>query len=236
MNFENELLLIPDTQDVERDRLAQIWQEKGGDVLRIGKFWIRPETKNKRVSIYGYDSFCLVLAQVLNLELYMPKDEELAHLATSFLKREIELIQLQDAHQVVYPKFIKSVQPKLFKAEVFKSFEQLKQVTSDITATELLLVSEVIQVEKEVRSFILDHKIQDLAFYEGQGDLSSGEKFIQEFLDSTKIKLPKTFVFDIGFNQDLGWFAIEFNSSWGAGLNFCQAEKVITCIREATIN
>ena len=48
--------------------------------------------------------------------------------------------------------------------------------------------------------------------------------------------LPKSYVLDIGYNKANGWFIIEFNASWGAGLNGCQAEKVIECIRTATVN
>jgi len=34
-----------------------VWEERGGEVKRIGKFWIKPEIGNKRVAIYGNDSF-----------------------------------------------------------------------------------------------------------------------------------------------------------------------------------
>ncbi|WP_394337843.1 hypothetical protein [Chitinophaga silvisoli] len=40
---------------------------------------------------------------------------------------------------------------------------------------------------------------------------------------------------DLGFNEVLGWFVLEFNASWGAGLNGCRAEKVIDCILAATL-
>jgi len=50
------------------------------------------------------------------------------------------------------------------------------------------------------------------------------------------LDLPTTFVLDLGYNEKLGWFVIEFNSSWGAGLNFCKPEKVVECIRAAAVN
>ncbi len=55
--MKNELLLIPDKADVERDQLAIDWKRRGGEVKRIGKFWIKPIVDNKRVSIYGFDTF-----------------------------------------------------------------------------------------------------------------------------------------------------------------------------------
>ncbi len=41
---------------------------------------------------------------------------------------------------------------------------------------------------------------------------------------------------ELGHKEESGWFVIEFNASWGAGLNFCDAQKVIHSIRAATVN
>jgi len=234
--MKNEILLIPDKADIERDNIAKIWKENGGEVKRIGKFWVKPEVGNERVSIYGYDSFCLVLAQVLGIEMMMPKDEIIAALPKRHIKRKIEIVSLGAITNINFPKFIKSVTPKLFKAEIFVSEEALTSQVNDIEVTELLICSDVIGVDKEVRSFILNREIQDLAFYEGSGDINEARAFIEEFMETCDLELPKTFVLDIGFNEDDKWFVIEFNSSWGAGLNFCDPQKVIHCIREATIN
>ena len=65
--LENEVLLIPDKEDEERNDLANTWKYLGGEVKRIGKFWIKPEVGNKRVSLYGFDTFCLVLAGLKSL-------------------------------------------------------------------------------------------------------------------------------------------------------------------------
>lgn len=234
--MKNEILLIPDKIDVERDKIAKVWEEKGGEVKRVGKFWMKPEVGNKRVSIYGYDTFCLVLAQILGIEMLMPKDEIIAALSKRNIKRNIEIVPFGEIANIHFPKFIKPVTPKLFKAEIFASKEALTKKIDDVEAKELLICSDVIRVEKEVRSFILDSEIQDLAFYEGDGDINEARTFIEEFLNSCDLELPKTFVLDIGFNEDDKWFVIEFNSSWGAGLNFCDPQKVIHCIREAAIN
>lgn len=47
-------------------------------------------------------------------------------------------------------------------------------------------------------------------------------------------QLPRVVVIDIAYNQEKGWFVLEFNACWGAGLNNCNAEKVIDCIIGAT--
>jgi hypothetical protein len=40
----------------------------------------------------------------------------------------------------------------------------------------------------------------------------------------------------MAYDEQIGWFILEFNACWGAGLNNCKAEKVIDCIIDATIN
>ncbi|AXT50540.1 DUF4343 domain-containing protein [Aquimarina sp. BL5] len=98
------------------------------------------------------------------------------------------------------------------------------------------LFTNIIKIESEVRAFILSNKILDMAIYEGNSDLSSAREFLTCFLQNHTIDLPKSYVIDLGFNKTNGWYIIEFNSSWGAGLNFCDPNKVIAGIREATIN
>lgn len=234
--MENELLLIPAKADVEVDAIAKAWAARKGQVRRIGKFWIKPIIEDQKVSIYGYDSFCLVLAQLLDIKMLMPKDELIAALNYAYVKRKLQIETIAELSQIQFPKFVKSVTPKLFQAQVFDTKDKLLNVINDISTEEKLIISEPINIEKEVRSFILDNEIQDLAFYEGNGDLTEAKAFIQTFLKEKEVDLPKTYVLDIAYNEEVGWFIIEFNSSWGAGLNSCRAERIIDCIRAASEN
>lgn len=68
-------LLIPEKADPERDAVACAWRQDGGSVLHIGRFWSPPEMDRQRVHLYGNDTFCLVLAQKLRLELVSPPDD-----------------------------------------------------------------------------------------------------------------------------------------------------------------
>jgi hypothetical protein len=234
--MKDELLLIPEKVDAERNSLAQSWVKNGGQVLYVGKFWIKPETHNKRITIYGNDTFVLVLAQVLNLNLLSTKDEEIASIDFRFVKRNLDIVSVNQVNQIQFPKFLKPVKPKLFKAQVFPSIKDLNEVIESFEKEELLICSEIIEIEKEIRAFILNQKIMDLAYYEGNGELALPKDFISSFLENSKISLPSSFVLDIGWNQKQGWFIIEVNSSWGAGLNSCHPDKVLKCIREATLN
>ncbi|OQP68479.1 hypothetical protein A4R26_01345 [Niastella populi] len=66
--------------------------------------------------------------------------------------------------------------------------------------------------------------------------MTSGRKFVSDFICVNKNELPKVVVIDIAFSGKTGWFVLEFNACWGAGLNGCKAVNVIDCIIDATIN
>ena len=51
--MKNEILLIPEKSDTERGLVADIWKSNGGYVMQIGKFWERPDTNSKRITILG---------------------------------------------------------------------------------------------------------------------------------------------------------------------------------------
>jgi len=234
--MKNELLLIPEKADSERESVAKAWIKNGGEVIRIGKFWERPTSLSGRISIYGNDTFSLVLAQVIGVDLMQIQDDSISKLDINWIKRKIRIEELSNFQTLSFPIFIKPVKPKLFSSKVYQSKPEFLSATADLSSSEKIIVSEIIEIETEIRAFVLDKTILDAAVYSGSGDLNSANKFINDFIHNNHIELPKSYVVDIGFNSNVGWFIIEFNSSWGAGLNSCDPEKVIYGIREATIN
>ncbi len=46
--------------------------------------------------------------------------------------------------------------------------------------------------------------------------------------------LPSALVMDVGLTGHLGWVVIEFNAAWGAGLNGCDADRILPAIEAAT--
>lgn len=232
----NEILLIPDKADAERDSLAEVWKNNGGEVKRIGKFWEQQSIDpNKRITIYGTDTFSLILAQTLDLQLIEPEDELISQLDFNWVKRSVDLLKISDLTASVFPIFIKSVKPKAFKAMVYPDFNSFIHETKGIEKSEKIIRSSVIAIESEVRAFILNNQILDMAIYEGRSDLGAAKVYLTEFLQNRNLELPSTYVVDLGYNSLNGWFIIEFNSSWGAGLNSCNPTKVMSGIRQATV-
>lgn len=230
--FAGLILVVPERGDVERDAVAQAWQTGGGEVLRLGRFWDPPSLEAARVRAYGNDAFCLVLAQKLGLEPVSPPDDLLGHLDASLLGRAIELVTLADIDRLAYPCFVKSAVPKLFAARVYASVDALREETRGLAADTLLIVSEVVEFEAEVRCFVLAGQVLTLAAYEGEVlSLDAARELASRVATSPLV--PRTCVLDVGHIRGRGWALIEANASWGAGLNGCDAAAAARCIAAA---
>ena len=230
------ILYIPEKLDTEREAVAAQWQSHGGIVRKLGRFWEKPTIEEgAAVAIYGNDTFALVLAQVIGVTLVSPDDEIIAELDLSWVKREINIHALAQLSALSFPCFVKSVTPKLIPSKVYNDYESLLAATNALTPDTLFLTAAPVAISCEVRAFILKNKIQSLSIYEGHADIAEAELFINDFLAKTSIILPTTYVLDVAYIPGKGWCVLEFNASWGAGLNGCKPEKVIDCIKAATV-
>ncbi|MBO9198897.1 MULTISPECIES: ATP-grasp domain-containing protein [Niastella] len=232
------ILLIPEKTDPETEQVFEAWTKNGGQIKRLGKYWIRDEElARQQIAIYGNQAFSLVLAQIYNVELLSPDDSLIARLDQAWTKRIIQLKLIDQLTESDFPVFIKPVIPKMFMAGVFQTLNDFMQVAGGLEDTEKVLVSTIISdIKAEARCYVKDGMVKDLALYEGEADLTSATQFVLDFMDSNKKDLPKVVVIDIACSDIAGWFILEFNACWGAGLNSCKAENVIDCIIEATVN
>jgi hypothetical protein len=232
------ILLIPEKTDVELDEVIAAYTKRGGRVKRLGKYWVKDEAlAANRVAIYGNQAFALVLAQVYELELLSPDDTLITRLNYKWSKRKIEVKQIGLIKETDFPVFIKPVIPKMFLAGVFKKIADFKKAIEGLTDTEEILVSTIIDnIQAEARCYLMSGEVRDIAFYEGNADLADAKAFIAEFAVANKEQLPAVVVADIAYAPQTGWFVLEFNACWGAGLNNCNAENVLDCILSATFN
>lgn len=236
--MNSPILLIPEKTDIEFEDVFATWTRNGGEVRRLGKYWIRDEALSDReIAIYGNQTFAFVLAQIYEVELLSPDDTLIARLDSGWTRRDVQLKQIGDMNESDFPVFIKPVIPKIFVAGVFETAAAFKEVVQGLAAEEQILVSSIIDpIAAEARAFIRNGEIKDIALYEGSASLDEGRQFLAAFLSGNQNYLPAVVVVDIAFNEQTGWFVLEFNACWGAGLNNCSAEKVIDCIVNATVN
>lgn len=231
------ILLIPEKSDPEREAVAQCWARALGPVRRVGKFWEKPEVSAEDdCYLYGNDVFVLVLAQKMGLELLTVDESATVGVSAEWTKREMGLCALGEVKADDFPVFIKPFVPKSFKAGVYPDLPALLEETRGMAAHEKLIRSSVISIEAEWRCFVCGNEVLDISCYEGEGSTEPARGFAEAFLQSAdRALLPVTFVMDIGYNARNGFFLIEFNSCWGAGLNGCDPGKVLPAIKAATV-
>lgn len=228
MNTTGLNLLLPDKADWERDSVAESFASGGGTVHRIGRFWDPPVFDPRTVRVYGPDSFCLVLQQKLGLTLCSPSDELLLNLPTGFLKREITRHVLGGASVIAFPSFVKPVAPKQFRGAVYHSSAELAAECHGLSADTVIFVSEPVVFSAETRTFVSDGQVLDASVYQGKAEAAVARAFVESL--TRAIPLPRAVVVDVGLIDGHGWAVIEFNAAWGAGLNGCDAAKVLPAI------
>lgn len=225
-------LVVPEKPDSERDAVAKAWENQGGEVLRLGRFWEPPEMDRRCVRLYGNDTFCLVLAQILDLVLVSPRDELLIEVPSEIVGRKVGVTSLGSVDTLEYPTFAKSLVPKLFSAGVYGSCEEILAAAKDLPMDTLVLYSSIINLACEARVFVLDGKSATWGIYEGSGNVIEARAFADQV--AGQVELPKTCVLDLGQLDDGNWVLLEANATWGAGLNGCDPATVADCLLYAT--
>jgi hypothetical protein len=226
------LLLVPEKADPERDAVAAAWELAGGSVLRIGRFWDPPEVDRTKVRVYGADTFCLVLAEELHLDLVSPPDRILADAPEHLLGRRLRVMTLADLRRDDLPAFVKPVIPKQFRGAIYGSIDDLAEETHGLASDVEIMVSGIVTLVAEARTFVLDGAVRACAVYEGAGNTGEAASFARQV--ARTLDLPRTCVVDVGLLADGEWVLIECNATWGAGLNGCDANSVIDCIEAAS--
>ncbi|MCX7746936.1 MAG: ATP-grasp domain-containing protein [Clostridia bacterium] len=233
-DFTGLSLVVPDKPDIERDAVAKAWEEHGGNVVRIGRFWEPPELEREKVCLYGNHVFCMILAQKLNLKLLSPTDDLLINMRLKWIKRKVGISSILEAENLIYPCFVKPLIPKVFTAGKYDSYSELLKECTQLEGATPIIYSDIVDICAEVRSFVLNGKVLTASVYEGEADINSAEHFLKEFVLENSNRIPSTCVIDIGYIADAGWAVVEANAVWGAGLNGCDPLGAAVCIEKAT--
>jgi hypothetical protein len=226
-------LLVPAKSDPERNAVEEAFKLAGGAVLRLDRFWEPPSLDPRSVRVYGPDTFCLVLQQKLGLKLNSPADDLLLSLPKKLLGRTVRSVALDVLGREAFPAFVKPVTPKQFRAGVFASPDSVAAETQGLGTKTRVLVSEVVNITAEVRTFVLGGSVLDASLYEGEHPQIDLARRTSE-LAAQAVPLPPAVVIDVGYIENHGWAVIEFNAAWGAGLNGCDPKKVLPAIVRAS--
>ncbi len=236
MRFEDTTLMISRRPFLSRESVVKEWARRGGDVVRIDRFWnlSDDECQRKSVVLYGNSAFCGTVSERLDLKLATPSNSALPSFPCGWKKRTLRLTDLGSALEEDGEIFVKPVQQKLFEARVYRSKEDLANQCFGISPSTPVLLSEVVEFTCEVRAFILDGHLVDYAIYKGTGNKPSIRSFLMDVAASASW-LPSSLVLDIGHIAGRGWAIVELNPSWGSCLRGCKPELVAECIARATL-
>lgn len=181
--------------------------------------------------VYGNAIFCQVLADSLSLQLLGPPDDMLARLPHDLLGRRVTVSRLDQARELRYPCFVKSLPAKEFTSGLVSGADRLLALTSGLEPETGLLVSEVVHFEAHARAFIYDRKVLDCSIYKGQGDLAAATETAERvaLLEGT----PFGFVVDLAWKADR-WVVLKLKPAWSSRLKGNDPEKVFLSIAAAT--
>jgi len=195
--------------------------------------------------LYGEALFGPTLAEQLGLTLLNPPEDWLVRLPFEFKQRTISLSTLGAQRQRADAAFIKPPNDKSFPAKVYRGSELPQEYPDDMP----VLVSDVVQWEKEFRCFISNRSLRTYSIYSRFGELqhdcgfeSSAEEarqvevFVARLLADPRVDLPSATVVDVGCMGGSGhWACVEQNAAWGAGIYGCDPTAVLEVVRHAAV-
>lgn len=214
----------PDSRVLQAAALA-----KGWNVNRLHR-WTAPEFTGGKCCVYGETLFARFIAEHLKLQLLDPPHDWLPALPEEFRKRKVDHMTVSEARKIAHRSFIKPVDDKTFKAQVFDSGSELP---SHLEESEFVLVAEPLKWVVEYRFFLLNGKALTGSVYSRNGELdetpgSPGDfEIAQKLAETVAGDLPAGVVVDVGIIDERGWAVVEANPAWGSGIYQCDPEKVL---------
>lgn len=203
-----------------------------------------PPTDDSELAIYVEALYGPEIAAQLGCELLDPPVDWLCRVPTQFLQRDVQLVTLEVARQMVGPAFFKPPNDKSFPAQVYQSGAHLP---TEFAGELPVLVAKPVEFQAEFRCFCLNGKVRTLSPYLRSGvlakhtdfaatemELASAKVFAEQVLAATTDFTPTAIVLDVGEIPAKGWAVVEANGAWGAGLYGCDPAEALQVIRYAT--
>lgn len=209
--------------------MKEAWRFHGGETKTIESFWRFEGSGRPGDGVFGGNYYCQVLAERIGLELALPNNLWLTQLSKFWTKRSIRLARLEE---VRWPAFVKPIDHECFPAGIYRDADSLLQrAWSPLMWDQLILLSEIVEIEAEVRTFVANGELKALGSYSGKPSLSQAAEFISSFLDSCNFGMACTI--DLARIKGSGWALLEFNPCWASEIYSCDPKNVIRCIQQA---
>lgn len=215
----------------------------GWRIERLGSWQVPDHLRNLADPVfYGEALFGPTLAEQLGISLLNPPEDWLVRLPYEYRLRNISMTSMGNARSNSTPAFVKPPNDKSFPAGVYAGNELPVEYDADMP----VLVSEIVQWQKEFRCFVLNRTLQTFSVYLRNGELQEDSGFVssadeelqlQSFLDKlladSEVDLPHAVVIDVGLIEGRGWACVELNAAWGAGIYGCDPALVLPVLEKA---
>lgn len=238
------LILTPRyTEDAQALWRAAI--ELGWDVERLTRWDVPAHILEVKEPVFYLEALMApLLAEQFQRRLLEPPIDWLPNLPEQYRQRSIRLSTLEQARQLDTAAFIKPPNDKSFPARVYTGTELPDGYPEETP----VLISEIVQWEKEFRCFILNRTLKTFSVYLREGVVQRDNhfahtpeeenevlEFVSAVLADEAVQLPATAVIDVGVICDRGWAVVEQNAAWGAGIYGCDPTQVLDVLRYAAV-
>ncbi|WP_412539683.1 ATP-grasp domain-containing protein [Longispora sp. K20-0274] len=172
----------------------------------------------------------------------------LAGLPAEFLRRDVRLVPIREAHTLRRPVFAKSPNDKSIKAMVYADGTRLPGSDAVHPSTPVL-VSDPVDVVEEFRLHVFEGRVHTGSQYGDDGALRMAPlaghlreaevlAFAAELLAEQAVELPSAIVLDVGTVRPLSggparWAVIEANAAWAAGCYEADVERALDVVLRA---
>lgn len=233
MNLQH--LVVPTRETRNIDLFSEVCFWSGIQVLRveIGTEDRLPEGWTlMNTTVHGGPAFCRKIAETLSASVVEPADAFLFLLPDEYTNRTIGLMKLHQARTLVWPKFIKPVNDKHFRAAVYPSGADL--VTDASLSEEMVLISDPVEWDCEYRMFVCDFQVRVFSAYRmADGVVATEEQkeqaraFCERVLADKRVQLPRAVVVDVGYIRGIGWSVVEANAAVMSSIYDCDPILVL---------
>lgn len=243
----NNLLLMhnrydPDSQDIWRVAIQSGWKTQRTDFLRVEEHI--KESGCDHVRYYGNTLHAgMIKNKVPFTFLELNEKEGWLTRLPELTKRSISMIRYTTLLQpFIEDIFVKPVGDKWFEGKVYRAGES---IVGGICDDDPIYVSNIINMQDEVRCFVLDDIVLTASYYRID-KIFNPQTASQDMIDNlftplvrqvrARTSLPRGVVLDFARIQKDEWCFIEANEAYASGLYLCDPLKCFEVIQASQID
>lgn len=180
-------------------------------------------------AVYGETMWARIVAEQIGMKILDPPQNWLMGVPQEYLGRKVQFDFFQHI-RMKYPLFLKPADLKSFQARVYMYAPMLHEA-------ELVIASEIVHFVHEVRTWMLDGRVQaSSAYVVNPPQLSPGMHSAIKFAEKVAAETsdtPRAVVIDVGQLESGQWVVIEANPAYSSGIYDADPGGVLRVLQAA---